>query len=126
MTNEERKPTNLLNSASELRRLIIENPDLPLLVFAGEDANPGNYWGYMSCSYVSAHVGEFLDCAQTVNDEKCYCDRDDFEEDLEYILCDNCDMGEEEFEERFPDLLKQELAKYEPYWKSCIILYVNN
>jgi len=122
MKNDEFKTTGLLSSASELRKLIIENPDLPLLVFAGEDANSGNYWGYMSCSYVSADVGEFLDCMQTVNDEKCYCDRDDFEEDIINSLYDYYDEPDDVFEKR----IKEELAKYEPYWKPCIILYVNN
>ncbi len=34
MTREERKPTGLLHSADELKQLIVENPDLPILVFA--------------------------------------------------------------------------------------------
>lgn len=32
-------PSGLLHSADELRQLIRENPTLPLLVFAGENAN---------------------------------------------------------------------------------------
>lgn len=32
----------LLHSTNELRKIIIDNPDLPLLVFAGEDANIGD------------------------------------------------------------------------------------
>ena len=82
MTQEERISTNLLSSAEELRQLILDNPGLPLLVFAGEDANNGGDYSYMGCSSVHAYVGEYLDCAQTVNDCRCYCDRDDFEEDL--------------------------------------------
>ena len=35
MTQDERKPTGILNSAEELRKLILDNPGLPLLVFAG-------------------------------------------------------------------------------------------
>lgn len=50
MTNDERRPTGLLHSADELRQLIRENPTLPLIVFAGEEANSGDY-SYMSCSY---------------------------------------------------------------------------
>ena len=67
MTYEERRPTGLLHTADELRQLIRNNPTLPLLVFAGEEANSGDY-SYMSCSYIKAYKGEFLDCAQTVND----------------------------------------------------------
>lgn len=123
MTEKEKISTNLLHSTEDLRKLIIDNPDLPLLVFAGEDANNGDY-SYMSCSCINSHIGEFLDCSQTC-DSRCYTDRDDFEEDLADYLNDLEDvaaMTDVEFDAR----LKQELAKYEPYWKKCIILYVNN
>ena len=57
MTREELKPTGLLNSAAELRQLILDNPGLPLLVFAGEEANCGGDYSYMSCSHVTASLG---------------------------------------------------------------------
>lgn len=122
MSNEERKPTGLIHSAEELRKLIIDNPTLPLIVFAGEEANSGGDYMYSSCSHVSAYVGEFLDCMQTINDEKCYCERDDFEEDLANTLDDYFEEPEEDFNRR----VKDEVAKYDPYWTKCIILYVNN
>lgn len=121
MTHEEQKPTGILSSAEELRQLVIDNPGLPLLVFAGEEANCGGDYSYMSCSHVSASVGEFLDCCQTVNDCKCYCDRDDFQEDLEDLHSD-FDGSDAEFEK----FIEDKLMEYEPYWKPCIILYVNN
>ena len=124
MTEKEKTSTKLLHSAEDLRKLIIENPDLPLLVFAGEDANNGDY-SYMSCSCINFHIGEFLDCSQTINESICYTDRDDFEDDLaDYLnnLEDVATMTDVEFDAR----LKQELAKYEPHWKKCIILYVDN
>ena len=36
--------TGLLHATDELRELILQNPELPLLVFAGEDSNNGE-WG---------------------------------------------------------------------------------
>lgn len=124
MTNKERKATGLLHSADKLKQLITENPDLPIVVFAGEDANIGDY-AYMSCSYVSATKGEFLDCEQQINDCKCYTDRDDFEEDVFDILADNescVDLSDEEFN----SVVKQKITKYDEFWKPCIILLVNN
>lgn len=56
MTNDEHRPTGLLHSADELRQLIRENPTLPLIVFAGDEANSGDY-SYMSCSYIKAYKG---------------------------------------------------------------------
>lgn len=110
MTNDERHPTGLLHSADELRQLIRENPALPLLVFAGEEANSGDY-PYMSCSYIKAYKGEFLDCTQTVNDCMCYTDRDEFEEAVADSLADG-DYTDEEFDA----LVKKTVAEYDPYW----------
>lgn len=121
MRNEEQNPSGLLNSAQELRQLILDNPDLPLLVFAGEDSNSGDY-SYMSCSSVKAEVGVFLDCSQTINDERCYTDESDFAEDVESHYYGNFDGSDAEFE----TFVENEILKYEPYWKKCIIVRVNN
>lgn len=121
MIDSEKKPSGLLHDSHELRKLIVANPGLPLLIFAGKDCNCGDY-GYMSCSFVSASIGEFLDCQQTVNDERCYTDRDDFQEDLEYNLYQDFDGTEKEFEE----YVKEKLCEYDIYWKPAIIVYVDN
>lgn len=113
--------TGLLKSTEGLRKLILENPDLPLLVFAGEDANIGDY-SYMSCSDIRAHVGEFLDCIHNVNDCKCYTDRDEFEEDVADIISYDFKGTKKEWDE----YLSKVLAEYDPYWTECIILYVDN
>lgn len=124
MTNKERKPSGLLHSADELKQLIPENPDLPILVFAGDDANIG-YYSYMSCSYIKAYKGEFLDCAQTVNDCMCYTDRDNFEDDVADFLA-----GQEQYrdlpDEEFNALVEQTVNEYSDFWKPCILLLVDN
>lgn len=124
MTNKERKQTSLLHSADKLKQLIVENPDLPILVFAGDDANSGDY-PYMSCSYVSAEKGEFLDCYQKIDDCKCYTDRDDFEEDVADLLA-----GEERYRDlsydEFNAIVEQTINEYNEFWKPCIILRVDN
>ena len=121
MNEREKRPAKLLTATDELRKLIVENPGLPLLVFAGEDANSGD-WSYCSCNSCYASLGEFLDCMQEVNDEKCYCDRDDFEDDLGDNVFGDGDLTEEEYNK----ILAEKIKEYEPYWKPCIILYVNN
>ena len=120
MMEYEKRPTGLLTATDELRKLILENPDLPMLVFAGEDCNRGE-WCYESCGDCSATIGEFLDCMQEVDSDRCFEDRDDFEDALrnEY---DDFDGSDAEFEQFIDD----KMAEYEPYWKKCIILYVNN
>lgn len=121
MTEDEKKPSGLLHDCHELRKLILENPGLPLLIFAGQDCNIGEY-GYMSCGVVSASVGEFLDCQQTVNDGRCYSDRDDFQEDLENNLYQDFSGSDREFKEYVEKILRE----YDPYWKPAIIVYVDN
>ena len=120
MKEYEKLPTQLLHSADTLKALIMNNPDLPLVVFAGIDANNGDY-SYMSCSSCRANVGEFLDCMQDINDEICFTDRDEFREELEYLYSD-FDGSESEFEQ----LIDNALDEYEPYWKPCIIIHVDN
>ena len=119
MTEYEKESTWLLHATDELRKLILENPELPLLVFAGEDCNSGDY-SYMSCGRVTASIGEFLDCQQTVNDEHCYTDRDDLESDIE------CRSDFTGTDEEFTDYIKARMELYAPYWKPCIIVYVDN
>ncbi len=121
MRDSEHIATGLLTATEELRQLILDNPGLPLLVFAGEDSNNGEY-GYMACSSVRASLGEFLDCQQEVDDTYCFTDKDDFSERLEDQLYDSFKGSEEEFKA----LLQEKLVEYNSYWKPCIILYVDN
>ncbi len=41
----------------ELKKLILENPELPIVVLAGEEANAG-YFGWMYCSCISFGISE--------------------------------------------------------------------
>ena len=111
----------LLHSTDELRKIIIDNPDLPLLVFAGEDANIGD-WSYMSCSRVNAYIGEVLDFDALPYDDRIFTDRVEFVECLEDVLSYDFVGTEREFEE----YLEKEVEKYVPYWVKCIIIYVDN
>lgn len=120
MRDEEKQPTGLVHSADKLRQFILDNPDLPLIVFASDEANNGDY-SYMSCDSVDVEVGEFLDCMQDVNDEYCFTDRDKFAEQIEESLYD-FDGTDQELE----DEVKRRVAEYEPYWKRCIIVRVGN
>lgn len=120
MLESEKKPCGLLHDSHELRKLIQQNPGLPLLIFAGYDCNHGDY-SYMSCSYVSASVGEVLDCQQTIDDERVFTDRDDFREAVENELDDFKGTDEE-----FDAAVNKTCGEYDPYWKPCIIVYVDN
>lgn len=124
MMNEyEKRRTWNVHAADKLKQLIMENPDLPLVILAGEDANDGDY-SYVFCTSVSAEIGEILDCNQEINDEICYTDRDRFEEDImDSLYTDENDSKPDEWFEKETDRIA---AEYEPYWTRCIILTVDN
>lgn len=73
---------NNLDYTSTLRKLILENPDLPLVVFAGQDACDSWHFTCQLCSRVNAYVGEILNC-DVFSRDMCYTDRDEFRDDLE-------------------------------------------
>ena len=113
---------SLAKSSDELKRLIAENPDLPIVVLAGEDANDG-YWGWMYCSSISFSIGEILDCDFYDYDDSVFTDRDRLEEHIEDMLYDEyCEKSEEEYDEA----IKNKLAELEPYWKKVIAIYATN
>ena len=119
----------LTKNTDELKRLISEHPDYPIVVLAGDDANSGDgYWMY--CSDIRFNLGEILTVEAPYNDEIVCCDRDSFEEEMSdwlYYKLENDgvdldNMPDEEYEK----ILKEEIAKYEPYWKKVIAIWATN
>lgn len=119
---------NLTKKTDELKKLIAEYPDYPIVVLAGECACNGDFlWTY--CSSITFMVSEVLDCLTPFNEEVVYNDRGEFNIDLEQWLWDACGgndtppkITDKEFEERYRD----ELEKYEPYWKKVIAIKADN
>ena len=123
-------PLRLTKSTDELKKLIAEHPDYPIVVLCGENANNED-WYWIYCSSISFSVGEILDCECPYNEELVETDRDHFDEQIEEWLWDK--ICEEEFEDSgepseryFQQRLSQEKAKYEPYWKKVIAISADN
>ena len=122
---------NLATHTDELKKLISEHPDYPIVVLAGEEANGGDY-SWMYCSDISFGVMEILDCECPYDDEYVCADRQEFDERLEDWLWDEmcyedgAGDGVEPSEEVFQAKLKEEKDKYEPYWKKAIAIYASN
>lgn len=76
-----------LHDCSNLRRLLAENPKLPVIVYAGENANTGDYQ-YLCCSRVECSVGEVLDCELPFGGKEVFYDRDYFRERLADYLAE--------------------------------------
>lgn len=116
----------ITKSTDELKRLLAEHPDYPIVVVAGESANSGDY-SYMYCSSISFSISEILDCEVPYQDEFVECDRDHFNEQIEEWLWDHiCDNDGKPTEDDFQKRLAEVKEKYEPYWKKVIEIYVDN
>lgn len=113
---------SLTKNSDELKKLILENPDLPIVVLAGEEANDG-YWGWMYCSSISFGIGEILDCDYYDVDDSVFVDRDRLEEK---IADDVYDEHEYASDEECEEIIKRRLEELEPYWKKVIAIYATN
>lgn len=104
-----------LRDTSNLKNLILENPDLPLLIFCGEESWIGDYC-YNSAPYASK--GQ-IKCLTLYNDR--YVDEDDYRELLSDNLCD-----EEEYanlsDEEYDKMIDQKVAETE--FCKAIVIYV--
>lgn len=113
----------LFKETDELRKLILENPDLPIVVLAGEDANNNGDYYWMFCSDISFNISEILDCDFYDDDDSVFTDRSRLERKIENDLYDEyCEKSDEEYDAA----INQELEKYEPYWKKVIAIYATN
>ncbi len=116
-----KKTLNLLNSTAELRKLIIENPDLPLVVFAGESASTGGCSSTF-CSNVRPYIGAIINCENNVCKDRV-CEEEEFEDALfDKLEYEHPELDDDELYE----LLEKKISEYGPYLEKCIILYVDN
>ena len=113
---------SLSKKTDKLKKLIAENPDLPIVVLAGEEANSGDYY-WMFCSTISFGLAEILDCEYYDYGDYVFTDRDRLEEVISDRLYDeNPKMGEEDFDAAVSEKVKE----LEPFWKKVIAIYATN
>ena len=105
--------------AKRLRELILENPELPILVFVGDEVNDGDD-RYMSATNVTAEVGEVLDC-EVPGWDAVITGRDDLEEAVWDYYRDDFDGNDSEWDDYF----NKKLDEFEPFWVKAIIVYVD-
>lgn len=113
----EKAPTGYLMQNDNVRKVILENPYLPLVFELTDDA--------CSCGKASAFIGEALDCEQEVVKGFLFTDREEFIDAIDeniYRLTGYNDMPEEYYESE----VKRIAAEYEPYWRKVIIITVGN
>ena len=115
---------DVIKNSDELKKLIAENPDLPIVVLAGDEANNGDY-NWCFCSTLYFEITEILtvETPYDAEDERAFMDRDYFEERMEDCLCDDDRFADDAEREAF---MKTEMQKYDPYWKKVIAIYADN
>ena len=117
---------SLIHDSSELRKLIAENPDLPIVVLANEEsASPDYGWTY--CSSVRCALGWLLDVKTPYDDPDGYVfsDKDDLESTIVNAFQDD-KQYEGLSDDDFFEAVKKELEKYEADWKQVIAIYASN
>lgn len=93
-----------LKDTAELRKMILENPELPLLIFCGEDAWQGIY------PYNLAYPRCEIENLTLYND--IWMEEDQYEEELSDDLCDEeeyKDLSDEEWDK----MIKQKVEETE-------------
>lgn len=103
-----------LDDTTELRNLILENPDLPLVVFCGEES-----W-HDEWAYEQAEVhGVSIQTLTIYNDT--WADEDDYRERLSDNLCDEeeyKDLSDEDYDKMLDEKVK------ETEFVKAIVIYV--
>ena len=117
---------NISKSTEELRKLIMENPDLPIAVLAGSDLVDYDEYYWVFAGSISCNVGEYLDCVKLDYDlgDAVITDRDYLREKLEWYMADEekyKDLSESEFD----TVVDDEMRKYDTYWKKAIFIYAD-
>lgn len=113
----------ITKSTEELKTLISENPDLPIVVLASHDGCYDEYyWTY--CSRVTFSIGEYMSY-DVFGDDYIFSDREEFEEKLRDTLADEPEY-ESLSEQEFDTLIEEKLKEYEPYWVKAIFICADN
>lgn len=103
-----------LNDTTVLRNLILENPDLPLIIFCGEDSWHDEY-PYEQADASSGGIAELTFY------NGWWLEKDDYEDALSDDLCDKeeyKDLSDEEYDK----MIKQKVAETE--FVKAIVIFV--
>ena len=126
---QEREKMNVpyIGQGEILKEIIRDNPRLPLVYLASDEANTGDY-SFMFCQTVCVEIGEILNCWQKFDEEKIYTDREDFRERVEdAVISEYEDLKVDgPSNEWLNGIVDQIIESYEPYWQKCILVYVGN
>lgn len=105
-----------LEDTTVLRNLILENPDLPLIVFCGEESYQDNGYAYSMANYSHVEIENLA-----LYNNEVWFDEDDYRERLEDDLCEEPEyvgLSDEEWDK----MIDQNMAEVE--FVKAIVLWV--
>lgn len=124
--NKEYKPLNMfIKQTEELKELIKEHPDYPIVVLVGSEVAADDDYRWWYAPELKFKIAEILDCDQDADETRVYSDRDDFKDDLAYKVENSLDINAEYTDEEFDKLVDAEYQKYEKYWRPVIAIYAD-
>ena len=116
---------DIVKDSTELRKMIAENPELPIVVMTSYEATTDEYyWTY--CSAVHCEVGDILDCECPWAEGLVYSDHIDFEEALADYLSETVEGADKMTDEEFDLILNEQKEIYSQYWHKAIIIKADN
>ena len=113
----------LVHDSAELRKLMQEHPDCPVVVLANEESACSDYdWTY--CSRIRCAMSQILDIATPYDDdENVFTDREEFRD----AIAEAIDAAEPDYSGRtLEEAVEAEYKKYEEYWRDVIAIYASN
>lgn len=109
-----------LNNAENLRKLLNENPKLPIVFEIDNEVVADDLHETFMAPYASYSVGEILDCSMGNRDypfDEVFTNRECFEEALGELCSDQTeDLND------FAAMVEEEKKRFEPYWRKCILV----
>ena len=108
-----------IKQTDELKKLIAEHPDYPIVVMVGTEVVADDTYGWWYAPCISFGIGEILDCEQDIDEVKTYIDRDEFEDDM-YSKYEDDEEYEKLDNYEFDEIIENKLKEYEPYWRKVI------
>lgn len=104
---------------NELRQMIMDNPDLPIVVEAETDLCCDDSYSSWIAPTVRFYIGEVLEYDQKICEDRVFFDRVEFMDALTDYYYDDLPTDEKEAEAFIAD----KLSEYKPYWTKAIIIF---
>lgn len=110
--------SDLFISSNTLRKVLAENPDLPLLVMRDTDCDNDPDYYLTTCSDLTVNVENVVQW-DGWNEGMIYTDRESLESHVELVYLDES-ISEEEYNE----LVESKMKELDDKWVRCIVLTV--